>query len=110
MITVRCDDGSVGMIHYTSDGNTSLPKEFVEVHGGGVSAQLLNFRKLVVHGAKVRGRTRYFEQVKGFAEEAAAVVAAVRSGGPAPISFDDLYATSRAAILADQRLYERNAA
>ena len=49
--------------------------------GGGVAAQLLNFRTLKVSGARAEGKTRYFNQVKGFPEEARAVIDALRAGG-----------------------------
>ena len=39
-------------------------------------------------------------QAKGFAEEAQAVVSAIASGGAAPIPFAEIYAVSRASVLA----------
>jgi predicted dehydrogenase len=103
-VTMRFENGSIGTIHYLANGHPSLPKEFVEVFGGGAAAQLLNFRSLTVAGPRPPGRTRYFAQVKGFEQEAAAVIAAARAGRAAPIAFDDLCRTSLATLRVEQAL------
>ena len=103
-MTLRFANGSIGTIHYFANGHSSLPKEYVEVFGGGVAAQLLNFKSLQVAGAKASGRTKYFGQVKGFEEEATAVVSALCAGKPAPIAFDDLYRTSLATFAVERAL------
>lgn len=103
-MTVEFADGSIGTVHYFANGDPRMPKEYVEAFCGGACAQLTNFRSLAVYGAKAEGRTRYFNQVKGFEEEAAAVVGALRAGGPAPIPFDQLYATSKATLLVEQAI------
>ncbi len=102
--TLEFANGSIGTVHYFANGNPAVPKEYVEVFGGGVAAQLLNFRRLKISGARAGGPTRAFGQAKGFAEEAAAVVTAVRSGLPAPISFGDLCLTSQATFGAARAL------
>ena len=100
--TLHFANGSIGTVHYFANGNPAVPKEYVEVFGGGVAAQLFNFRRLKVAGARATGPTRVFGQAKGFAEEAAAVVAAVRLGHPAPIAFADLCLTSKATFSAER--------
>jgi predicted dehydrogenase len=101
-ITLEMSDGSLGTIHYFANGNPSMPKERVEVFSSGVCAELINFRSLKVHGASAPGRRRYLNQVKGFGEETQAVVSAVAEGRPAPIPFEQIYAVSRASVLAVQ--------
>lgn len=103
-ITVDFADGSIGTVHYFANGDPRMPKEYVEAFCGGACAQLSNFRSLAVYGAKASGRTRYFNQVKGFEEEAEAVIGALRAGGPAPIPFNQLYATSKATLLVEQAI------
>ena len=94
--TLQFTNGSIGTVHYFANGNPSVPKEYVEVFGGGIAAQLQNFRSLKVSGARASGRTWYAGQMKGFAEEARAVIDALRQGAAAPIPFDELCLTSRA--------------
>ncbi len=103
-LNLRLADGSLASILYLANGNSAMPKEYLEVFGGGISAQLHNFRSLKVFGAKAPGKTRYLNQVKGFDEEARAFVQGLQGKGPAPISFAELEATARAAILAQQAL------
>jgi predicted dehydrogenase len=103
-ITVEFADGSMGTVHYFANGDPQMPKEYVEAFCGGVGTQLSNFRSLAVYGTKASGRTRYFNQVKGFAEEAEAVMSALRAGQPSPIPFDQLYATSKATLLVEHAL------
>ena len=100
-LTLEFGNGSVGSVHYFANGDSSMPKEYVEIFGGGISARLANFRSLKVFGAKARGRTSYLNQVKGFAEEAEAVVSGLREGRGAPIPFAQIYLTSKATLLAE---------
>ncbi len=102
--SVEFANGSLGSVHYISTGHPSLPKEFLEVFGGGMTAQLHNFTKVKLFGAKAKGRTSYANQVKGFPQEAAAVVQSRLEGGLAPISYPEIFAVAKATILAAQAL------
>jgi predicted dehydrogenase len=87
-------DGSVAQILYTAKGDPALGKERIEAHAGGASIVLDDFRELeVVAGGK---RRRTGSAGKGHREELEALLAAVRSGGPSPISLASLVATTRA--------------
>jgi predicted dehydrogenase len=97
--TVELADGSIGTITYVANGASRFPKERVEVFGGGATAVLDNFRRLELYrdGSKevVRARLR---QDKGYRDEMAAFVEAIRSGGPAPIPLDQLFAATRGTL------------
>ncbi len=87
-------DGSVGQILYTAKGDPALGKERVEAHAGGASVVLDDFRSLeIVSGGK---RQKSAGGGKGHAEEIAALLAAVKVGGPPPIPAASLFATTRA--------------
>jgi predicted dehydrogenase len=81
-ITLRFADGSNGVIAYLSEGDKSLAKERIEIFGGGKSFVLDDFR----HG-KI--------QDKGQRTQVQRICACLREGGPAPISLDELAATTR---------------
>jgi predicted dehydrogenase len=86
-LTLRLEDGSLGSIVYASGGDRSMPKERLEVLGGGRSAVLDDFRIVQLH---VGGRTRRIggmlsSQDKGHPAELAAFIDAVRHGGPSPV-------------------------
>ncbi|MDQ3698047.1 MAG: bi-domain-containing oxidoreductase [Gemmatimonadota bacterium] len=103
-ITMRMEDGSVGAIHYLADGDPSVPKEYMEAYADGRTTMLDNYRKLALHSGNRRRGSRLLNQAKGHAEEAAAFIAALRSGEPMPIPIDTLIAVTRAAFLVHRSL------
>ena len=88
-VNLQFADGSVGTLEYVALGDTTLPKEFCEIHGEGSTATMDNFCKTVCSG-KLGKRKLKGKQQKGFAEELAATVAAVKAGGAMPISFEEI--------------------
>jgi predicted dehydrogenase len=97
-IALRMRNGSLAAIHYVTAGDAALAKEYVEVHGGGRSAVLDNYRALTLHKGGRKSRKKLLNQAKGHAEEVAAFVRAVRTGGPMPIAPDELVAVTRATL------------
>jgi len=97
MITLRFSDGSNGTIAYLAEGDRALPKERIEVFGGGKTFVIDDFRTAALYaGGRERRQPKLRAQDKGQAEEVRAVCAMVREGTPAPIALDDLAATTRA--------------
>ncbi|HEX6851065.1 MAG TPA: bi-domain-containing oxidoreductase [Candidatus Polarisedimenticolaceae bacterium] len=87
-------DGSVGQILYTSGGNPRLPKERLEMHAGGASAVLDDFRECKLY---VGGKSRSLGSAgKGHGEEIDALLAAVRSGGAPPVPAEVYFRVTRA--------------
>lgn len=102
-ITIRFSDGSVGTLLYLANGDPSIPKEFMEVHGAGRSAIMDNFRQVTL----ARGRKSKVEKLdgdKGHAEEVQQTLAAMKEGKPMPISFESLYDTTRVTFAALESL------
>ena len=97
-ISLTFADGSTGVIHYLANGHKSFPKERLEVFVSGRVLQLDNFRKLRGWGWKNFSAMNLWRQDKGQAACAAAFVAAVREGKPAPIPLDEILEVSRVAI------------
>ena len=95
--TLEFEDGSIGTITYVANGDRSLPKERIEVFGGGAVATLDDFRVLstVREGRRQIFRSR-FSQDKGHRSEWEIFVKAICSGQPAPIRFGDLVNVSQA--------------
>jgi predicted dehydrogenase/threonine dehydrogenase-like Zn-dependent dehydrogenase len=92
-------DGSQGTISYLCSGDRAFSKERVEVFGGGAIAVLDDFRRLelVRRGRKSLSRS-WLKQDKGHAAEWKAFCESVETGRPAPISFEEIAATTRATI------------
>jgi predicted dehydrogenase/threonine dehydrogenase-like Zn-dependent dehydrogenase len=101
VITLAYPNGAVGTIAFLASGDRALGKERIEVHGGGRSAVLEDFRRLELYrGGRRSVERQLLRQDKGHRAECAAFVKAVRDGGPAPIPLADLAATTRASFLA----------
>jgi predicted dehydrogenase/threonine dehydrogenase-like Zn-dependent dehydrogenase len=97
-LQLTCADGSIGTIHYFANGSKAFPKERVEVFAQGRVLQLDNFRTLIGFGWPGFRRMRLWKQDKGQKRCAAAFVDALRSGGPAPIPFDEIVEVTRTTI------------
>jgi predicted dehydrogenase/threonine dehydrogenase-like Zn-dependent dehydrogenase len=89
-MTLEHDDGSISTIVYVSTGNARFPKERIEVFAGGRIVAIDNFRRLHAHGWPLRSGALSLRQDKGQRDMMKAFVDAVRSGGPAPIAFDEI--------------------
>lgn len=105
MLRLVYADGSVADILYTSEGDAALGKERFEVHAGGVSAVLEDFRSLIVcKGGKERKTGGWASADKGHAAQWSAFYAAVRAGGAAPVPWDEIAGATRAALSARESL------
>jgi predicted dehydrogenase len=103
-VTITYADGSIGNLLYLTQGGSQVPKEQLEVFGGGTTAHLDNFARLDLYrgdrgASSVSGRLD-----KGQQKEMAAFVEAVVSGGPLPIGIDCLFETTLATLAADESL------
>ncbi len=87
LVSLSFGDGSIGTIVYASGGDRSLPKEQLEVLGGGSAAVLDDFRTLRLHagGRATRIGGRLAHQDKGHAAELASFLNAVRAGRASPV-------------------------
>ncbi len=64
-VTLQMMDGSVANIIYTSDGSTTMPKEYIEVFCGGRSAVIDDFRQAHLFSEKTKKTIKLSKQDKG---------------------------------------------
>ena len=97
--SIEFSDGSQGTLEYVCSGDRVFGKERCEAFGGGGVAVLDDFRRLelVRHGKRQVHRS-FMRQDKGHESEWQAFTAAVRGGGPAPLSFAEIWNTTLATI------------
>jgi predicted dehydrogenase len=100
LVTLTLADGSLATISYVSGGDRSVPKERVEVFGGGRSAILDDFLSLSLHASGSARRDPWRTQDKGHAAELEAFLRAVASGGESPIAPEDAAHTTRITLAA----------
>lgn len=91
-VVVKFKDGSLGNLIYLANGDKSLPKEYIEVFGGGVTGIINDFRNGLIH--KNNKSTRLKFSGKGHKQEVTAFVKAVLEGTESPLSFESVYLTT----------------
>lgn len=103
-MTFSFPDGSVGVVDYLANGDKSVPKERVEVFGGGKVATLNDYRSLeMVHNGHRKTIKNRLGQDKGWQDEMLALEKAVKSGEP-PISYEQLFGVTKASFAAVESL------
>ena len=95
-ITLRFADGSNGAIAYLSEGDKSLPKERMEIFGASRSLVLDDFRRATLHKDGREEQVTLKTQDKGQQAQVYAVCSSILQGTEAPISVNELTATTRA--------------
>jgi predicted dehydrogenase/threonine dehydrogenase-like Zn-dependent dehydrogenase len=97
--SLKFANGTLGTISYLANGDKSVPKERVEVFGGGSVAILEDFRRLelVRNGHKQIVRARW-AQDKGHKAEMQAFVDALIGKAPPPISFEQVVGSTLATL------------
>ena len=97
-LTLQFADGSVGSIHYLSNGHKAFAKERLEVFCAGRVLQLDNFRKLAGWGWPGFRKMNLWRQDKGQHACVQAFVGAIRSGSALSVSAAELIEVSRTSI------------
>jgi predicted dehydrogenase/threonine dehydrogenase-like Zn-dependent dehydrogenase len=104
-ITLRHTDGSISSISYQTGGDSAFPAERIEVLGGGRTAVIDAWQNVELwrNGKLERSSAK---KDKGHQWEFAAFLSACRTGGPAPIPWDQLYGVTWASLMAVRSLRE----
>jgi predicted dehydrogenase/threonine dehydrogenase-like Zn-dependent dehydrogenase len=97
-ISLKFEDGSMGLVHYLANGSKAFPKERLEVFAAGRVLQLDNFRKLQGFGWPGFNKMNLWRQDKGQKACAAAFVQAIKDGGLAPIPLNEIFEVARVSI------------
>jgi len=95
-ITLRFADGSNGSIAYLAEGDKSLPKERVEIFGGGRVFVLDDYRRATLHKDGREEQITLKTPDKGQQEQIRQTCRSVLQGTEAPIRVNELAATTRA--------------
>ncbi len=97
-IQLEFADGSIGTIHYFSNGSKSYPKERLEVFTSGKILQLDNYKKLNGYGWSKFKKMNLWQQNKGQYECAEAFVNAVSKQMSSPIPLDEIFEVAKVSI------------
>jgi polar amino acid transport system substrate-binding protein len=104
VITIDFQNGSVGTISYVASDAAGVPKERIEVLGGGRAAEINNWRTARLwHQGRSRRRKK-LSQKKGHLEEIQAFIQAIRQDAVSPTPFAEIEAVTRATFAIEESL------
>jgi len=99
VVSLEFANGSLGTISYVCSGDRAYSKERIEVFGGGCAVALDDYRSLdLIRYGKKQGVRSWLRQDKGHTAEWRAFSECIRNGGPAPIPFEEIVASTLATI------------
>jgi predicted dehydrogenase len=104
-ITMRHRDGTLSNISYQAGGDRAASPERLEVFGGGRTCYMEGWGEIELFRGEKRTVANGAKD-KGHAAEFRAFVDAIRAGGDSPISWNDIYGTTWASIMAVRSLRE----
>ena len=97
-ISLSFANGSIGTIHYFTNGAKSYPKEQLEIFAHGRVLKLVNFRSLTGSGWPNFKKMKLWRQDKGQVACAKAFIEAAATNCSEPIPIDEIFEVSRIAI------------
>lgn len=101
--TISYDDGSVANLIYTAMGNSSYPKESMEIFFDNKMITLNDYKKLQGYGVKVKEiQTKGSD--KGQLEELIAFADAIQNGKESPVSFAEQVAAMEIAFAVEEQI------
>jgi predicted dehydrogenase/threonine dehydrogenase-like Zn-dependent dehydrogenase len=104
LISLTFKDGSIGTVVYTAGGDTALPKERFEAFGDGKAVTLDDFAVTEFYAQGKRTKHKTGVRDKGFNQEMRGFIASMAQGAEPAMRFDEIYAVTRACLLANSGL------
>ena len=104
ILSLAFKDASIGTLIYTAGGDTMLPKEWFEAHGDGKSLTMTDFMTSEFYAHDRKTQFKSGKRDKGFAQELTQFVEAIELGRPPVMRFEEIYAVTRACLLAVESL------
>lgn len=105
IVRIRYANGSLATVTYLSNGASGAGKEYLEMSGGGRTAIIDDFRRVILASDKeTRRRGGRFALDKGHSAEIDAFLQAIRRGAVSPIPFEDLVTSTRLTLRAMESL------
>ena len=94
-LSLEFESGSIGNIHYFSNGSKSFPKERIEIFGDNKIIMMENFKKLRTWGFNINKKENNIKSDKGQERCTHEFVDAIRKGRQSPINFLEIIETQK---------------
>ncbi len=104
IISLGFENGSIASINYFANGNTSFPKEKIDIFQGGKSISINNFIGLKSYGFKNLSNKRLFKQDKGQTKCVESFINSINLGLPSPIDIKEIFEVSEFTIKASEMI------
>jgi predicted dehydrogenase/threonine dehydrogenase-like Zn-dependent dehydrogenase len=101
--TIHYEDGSLCSLTYTALGNSSFPKERMEIFADGKVFSLDDYKELTISGGKLKG-WRSVTSDKGHFHELTALGEALQNGTEWPISLEDQVQATRTSFEVERQI------
>ena len=108
-ISIDFENGSRGIILYTSLGNKGLPKEYIEIYGSGKVMSINDFKKASIITKRGKKILRRFSQDKGYGNEFKNFIEAIKQGEKSPIPLEELFYSTQATFSIVKSIKEKRA-
>ena len=95
VISLKYSDGSIAVISYFSNGDTSLPKERIEIFGGSSSLIIDDFKTLRMYRGGRCSKFKLRKQDKGQRDEIREYIERIKEG-ESPIPAEELFSVTEA--------------
>ncbi len=93
IINLKFKNGSIATISYFTNGSKLLDKEYLEIYSNGTTTVIEDYKKLTIYSKKKK--TIKIKQNKGHRKELFKFFDSIKNGKECPISFDDIYWSSK---------------
>lgn len=105
IVTLKFNNGSIATITYTSNGNKSIGKEYIEIFGGGISIRMNDYSSLEVYSSEFKIKKRiYLFKDKGHKAEIESFINYISGKGEKPMSFDEIVHSTAVTLYAYESL------
>ena len=103
-VLVNYADGSVANLTYLTQGGIKVPKEYLEVFGGGSTAQLNNFKEVIIYSGNNRQTHKSKGLNKGQFEMLYEFISNISHGNEVPIALETIIDTTALTLAAADSL------
>lgn len=104
-ISLKFENGSVGVISYFSNGSKELAKEYVEINSSGTTAVINDFKEMLVYGKGKPFKKKLMNQDKGQKSMVESFISSIESNGNVPIPIEETYVITLATFKAMKSIY-----